>query len=181
MSQEPSDVKDGYQVVCYPDPILRKKAKLVTEIDDEVRQRAQEMMDIMYDAIGVGLAGPQVGWGARVVTLNTTGQPEDGGLFINPRIVKSAGEVCDDEGCLSLPGIRAKIVRAAAVEVEAYGLDGEELHIEADGLLARAWQHEIDHLDGVLIIDRMAPAARLMWRRRLKELEEDYERVAAAQ
>ena len=175
MTDVQQEVKNGYRVVCYPDPVLRKKAKLVAEIDGEVRRRAREMIDIMYDAVGVGLAAPQVGWSARIITLNTTGEPEDEGVFVNPRIARSEGEVTEEEGCLSLPGIRAKIIRSACVEVQAYTLDGDEVRMQADGLLARAWQHEIDHLDGILIIDRMAPAARLMHRRRLKELEQEYE------
>jgi len=175
MSQSNSDdisaVLDGYRVVCYPDPVLGRKAKPIEEIDDEVRRRAAEMIEIMHETRGVGLAGPQAGWSARIVTLNTTGEPDGDAVFINPEITSSAGEETDEEGCLSLPGIQAKISRAAQVEVRAYDLDGQEVNIKTDGLLARAWQHETDHLDGVLILDRMSPAARLVNRRRLKELE----------
>ncbi len=174
MSQPTVDPALKEKLVLYPDPILRRRAKLVREIDDEVRRRAEEMMEIMYAAAGVGLAAPQAGWGARVVVLNTTGDPEDEGVFINPRIVDSQGEIVDEEGCLSLPGIRAKVIRSARVQVEAYTLDGEEVRLDAEGLAARAWQHEIDHLNGVLIIDHMTPAARLMCRRQLKDLEDDF-------
>ena len=176
MSQPPTEPfsLEGYRVVCYPDPVLRKKTQIIEEIDDQVRERAKEMLEIMYETNGIGLAGPQVGWNARICTLNHTGEPEDEGVFINSQILKSEGEEIEEEGCLSFPGIHSKIARATHVEVEAYGLDGEEMHIEAEGLLARAWQHEIDHLDGVLILDRMSPAARLFHRRRLKELESTY-------
>ena len=180
MTRTHSDVAEEPLVVCYPDPVLRKKARPVAEIDDEVRRRAEGMTATMYAAAGIGLAAPQVGWGVRIVVLNATGEPDDEGVFVNPCIVRSEGEVAEEEGCLSLPGLQAKVVRSAFVEVRAYGLDGEEASIEADGLAARAWQHEIDHLDGVLIIDRMGPAARLFHRRLLKELEAEYEQRADA-
>ena len=173
-SSDSAVIAPGYRVVCYPDPVLRKKAQMIEEIDDEVRARAAEMLEIMYESKGVGLAGPQAGWSARIVTVNHTGEDEDERILINPEITKQEGEETDEEGCLSLPGIRGKISRAARVEVEAYDLEGRDVHIEAEGLLARAWQHEIDHLDGVLILDRMSPAAHLLSRRQIKELESAY-------
>lgn len=173
-SAPPTKLTDAYPVVCYPDPILRRKTAPITEIDDDVRRRAQEMVEIMYQAKGVGLAGPQAGWGARICVLNCTGEKGAEGVYINPRIVKAEGDETLEEGCLSLPGIHVKIRRTTWVNVEAYDLNGNELYIEAEGIEARAWQHEIDHLDGVLIVDRMSPAQRLFHARALKELEQDY-------
>lgn len=179
MSQAKTDalpqLLSDYPVVCYPDPVLRRKARMIEEIDDNVRARAELMLEVMYQAKGVGLAGPQVAWSARICALNCTGRDE--GVFINPVILKAAGEETEEEGCLSFPGIRSKISRAAYVEVQAYDLSGNELHLEADGLWARGWQHEIDHLDGVLLLDRMSPAARLLHRRQLKELAAEYEEL----
>ncbi len=143
--------------------ILREKAAPIEAVDDEVRRLARDMFDTMYRAEGIGLAGPQVGVGRRIVVVDVTNE-DDGRhvhALINPAIVESGKETDKaSEGCLSLPGLEEKVVRSTRVTVEALSLDGAPVRIEADGLLARALQHEIDHLDGVLFIDRLSPLKR---------------------
>jgi peptide deformylase len=135
------------------DPVLRKKAQPIKKIDDEVRQLLADMAQTMIEAPGVGLAAPQVGAPVRAIVVRTE---EDGPLYqlINPRVVNCKGVDEGTEGCLSLPTLQGIVVRPAEVTVEALTPDREEICIQADGFLARALQHEIDHLDGVLFIDR---------------------------
>jgi len=135
----------------FPDPVLRRVAKPVTRITKRLVRLAHDMAETMYKANGVGLAAPQVGEDVRLVVIDVG----DGlTTFVNPVIVAKDGSDVDVEGCLSIPGISAYVERAATVTVEALDLDGRPFRLEAGGLLARAIQHEIDHLDGVLIIDR---------------------------
>lgn len=164
------------EIVIYPAPILRLKAKPVEEIDDAVYQRAQEMLELMYEARGVGLAATQIGWSNRLIVKDVIGQKTDNKVFINPVIVEEKGEIIEEEGCLSFPGVLGNVIRAEQVVVIAYNLKGEKLEMEAVGLDARVWQHEIDHIDGRLFIDRMSPASRLGVSQRLKELEREYQK-----
>lgn len=164
------------EIVIYPVPILRLKAKPVKEIDDTVCQRAEEMLELMHEAKGVGLAAPQIGWSKRLIVKDVPGEKVCNGAFINPIIIEEKGEVIGEEGCLSIPGVLGKVVRAEQVVVVAYNLKGEKLEIEAEGLDARVWQHEIDHINGRLFIDRMTPASRLGVSQRLKELEREYQK-----
>jgi peptide deformylase len=159
------------ELKIYPDDVLRTKCKPLREVGDEQARRMRQMLELMYEAQGVGLAGPQVGWSVRVVTLDVEQDKTDPRIFINPRIIESEGEVLEEEGCLSLPGLSARVPRAERVSVCAFTLEGERYETEAEGLHARAWQHEIDHLNGVLFIDRLSPTDRLGLRHRLKELE----------
>lgn len=147
------------------------------EIDEELRRVAAAMFEIMYRARGIGLAAPQAGLDRRIIVANLGGGPErkEGEqVFINPEILDRAGEICEDEGCLSLPGMSVKIPRAERVEVRYRDLDGKEIRRPAEGLEAKLFQHEIDHLDGVLIIDKMTSADRKQWAPFLKGLEEEY-------
>ncbi|MGH7555547.1 MAG: peptide deformylase [Longimicrobiales bacterium] len=143
------------------DPVLRRKAKPVAELDSGVRALINDLFDTMYKEEGVGLAAPQVGISERVIVID----PHDPELqplaLVNPRIVQH-GEELDrgEEGCLSLPGLKDIVERPATVVVEGLGRDGQPLHIEASGLLARILQHEIDHLDGILFVDRVSPLKR---------------------
>jgi len=166
----------GLKVVRYPDPILSRRAAEIERVDDGVRALARRMLEIMYANGGVGLAAPQVGVSARLFVANPAchegGQEQ---VYVNPRIVSREGSDVFEEGCLSVPGVNCKITRSAEATVRATGLDGGEFVTRADGLLARIFQHEIDHLDGVLIADRMSRVARLAHRRTLKELTRDYE------
>ncbi len=163
------------EIVVYPAPLLRKKADPIKEIDDIVYQYAEKMLELMHEAKGVGLAAPQVGWSMRLIVKDIPGDELDNNVFINPVIVEEKGGVIEaEEGCLSFPGILGKVVRAEQVVVVAYNLKGEKLEFEETGLGSRVWQHEIDHIDGRLFIDRMSPASRLNISQRLKDLEREY-------
>ena len=150
------------QVRQYPDPILRMKANEVDEIDDSVTGLVERMRGLMDEARGVGLAAPQLGILRRVLVYQA-GEEEPFRALVNPRIVESGEErIADDEGCLSLGAatVIVEVERPATIVVEATSAEGEEVRIEADGLEARVIQHELDHLDGVLIIDRTSPEQR---------------------
>ena len=158
------------EIVIYPDPVLRKKAREVKSIDDRVARLAAEMAETMYAAPGIGLAAPQVGVSERVILVDVTG-PERKELItlVNPVIVEKEGTVIFEEGCLSLPEVREKVERAARVLVRGYDLDEREREIEAEGLLAIALQHEIDHLNGVLFIDYLSRLKRDMIERKFRK------------
>ncbi|OWZ84163.1 peptide deformylase [Natranaerobius trueperi] len=135
------------------DPALKRVAKRITKIDDRIEKLVSNMLDTMYDADGIGLAAPQIGISKRVITVDT----DEGDVYklINPEITNSSQEKEKAvEGCLSYPGLQGEVIRPRQVTVQALDLNGEEVIIEASGLLARALQHEIDHLDGITFIDR---------------------------
>ena len=161
-------------IVNYPDPVLRQRAKPLTEINKEVYLKVEEMMELMYQAQGIGLAAPQVGWPVRLFIIDADGDGHEEKVFINPVITEEAGELNKEEGCLSFPGIMGKVVRAHRIKAQAYNLKGQKIEIEAEGLAARAWQHELDHLNGCLFIDKMSPASRLAISHQLKEFERSY-------
>ncbi|GAX62724.1 N-formylmethionyl-tRNA deformylase [Candidatus Scalindua japonica] len=163
------------EVVTYPNPVLKTKAKPIKEINNEIRQIAEEMLEAMYDARGIGLAAPQVGLSIRLMVLDVTGEKTGERVFINPYISEEKGETLEEEGCLSFPDVMGKIIRSQYIKVIAYNLKGEKLEIEAEGLLGRAWQHEIDHLNGCLFIEKMTPASTIANQPRLKELELSYQ------
>lgn len=162
------------KIVTYPAPVLRQKAKPMARIDGEIRRKVEEMMELMYHADGVGLAAPQVGWSVRLFIIDTDGNRTGEKVFINPTIIETDGEQNKEEGCLSFPGILGKVIRAQRIRGQAYNLEGQKLEIEAEGLFSRAWQHELDHLNGCLFIDKMSPASRLSVSQQLKELERSY-------
>ena len=143
--------------------VLREEAAPVDTVTDELRRLIQDMFDTMYNAEGIGLAGPQVGVSRRVLVVDVTNDDESRHVhaLINPVIVESS-KATDKavEGCLSIPGIEEKVSRPVRVTVEAMSPDGDPVRIEADDLLARALQHEVDHLDGVLFLDRLSPLKR---------------------
>jgi len=159
------------ELKLYPDRILRRRCQPVREVDDEVLQRAEEMLQLMYETDGVGLAGPQVAWPRQIITLDTIGEHEDPRIFVNPRIVNREGYTEMEEGCLSLPGVRARVPRAEKVTVVAFTILGERIEAEAEDLAAVAWQHELDHLNGILLIDRLSPTQLMTLREELKHLE----------
>ena len=165
----------------YGDPALRKSAIPVGEVTPEVRKIIADMTETMYDEVGIGLAAPQVGIALRLIVIS---DEEGRGVqaLLNPAIVDRSGEVTGEEGCLSIPGVFAPVTRAAQVKVEARSVDGKPLTIEARGLRARVLQHEIDHLDGVLFIDRVDPMVRDRIKRKIKKdgLREDASRHAFA-
>lgn len=137
------------------DPILRKVCKEVKEMTDRTRILIDDMFDTMYEANGVGLAGPQVGVLKRIFVVDVGTEEPEPYVFINPEILEKSGEQTGEEGCLSVPGYQGEVTRADYVKVRALDADMEEFELEADGLLARCIQHESDHLDGVLYIDRV--------------------------
>jgi peptide deformylase len=150
------------QVRQYPDPVLRMKANEVDEIDESVTGLVERMKGLMTEARGVGLAAPQLGILRRVLVYQA-GEEEPFVALVNPRVVETAEEqVADDEGCLSLGAatVIVEVERPSSIVVEAKSPDGDEVRIEAEGLEARVIQHELDHLDGVLIIDRTSPEHR---------------------
>lgn len=161
------------ELVKYPDPVLRARARDVATVDASIRELAEEMLRIMREEDGVGLAAPQVGESLRIFV--TAAQEEESSperVYINPTILSFEGALeASEEGCLSLPGIRGSIRRPPTVTLRATGVDGEPFTVTSSRLLARCWQHEIDHLDGVLIIDRMSAIDRLASRKPLRQLE----------
>ena len=161
------------KVVRYPAPVLRSKRMPPSEVDypGGLGALARDMIETMYLSRGVGLAAPQVGVNVRLAVIDVSpgrGLPM---VLVEPRIVERSGSATDEEGCLSVPGINGRVKRAARVVVEHEDLDGATCRIEAEGLLARVLQHEIDHLDGKLFIDRLGMAKRLSIRRHLSRLE----------
>ena len=161
--------------ICkYPDPVLAKECADIGQIDESIRNLAQDMIDTMYDAPGVGLAAPQVGKSIRLVVVDTAQEEERGNpmVLINPRITSKAGQIVWDEACLSVPDYSADVVRFSEVTVEALDLEGNEIVIEAQGLSAVCLQHELDHLDGILFIDHISSLKRSLYRKkRLKQLK----------
>lgn len=167
---------DEFPLVFYPDPRLRDVAREVKSFDAAFWAKVERLFVRMKDEKGVGLAAPQVGWGVRVFVANCTGEPEDDIAFVNPRILKPRGKDAGEEGCLSFPDIRAEIVRPARVRCEAAGRDGKPFTVDADGLLARCIQHEHDHLEGVLFIDRMREGDRLAIEPDLRDMERRFKK-----
>jgi peptide deformylase len=146
-----------YDIRLIGDPVLRERATEITDVDGKLAQLAEDMVATMYAAPGVGLAGPQVGVRKRIFVYDVGEGPE---TIINPEIRETRGEWGFDEGCLSIPGLAFELVRPKEVHLVGYDLHGNELSIEADELLARCFQHELDHLDGVLFIERLEPGER---------------------
>ncbi len=158
------------EILTYPAPVLRRKCRPVEAITARVRALAAAMLDTLHDAPGVGLAAPQVGEGIRLIVVDVSvgKDPEQAHSLINPALESAQGERIVEEGCLSLPGVSEKIRRHEAVRVRACNLRGEEVLLDARGVLAFALQHEIDHLDGRLILDRLNKTKRELIKRRLK-------------
>jgi peptide deformylase len=163
------------EVLVFPNPRLKCKAKSVEEINEEICQIADAMLVTMYDACGIGLAATQVGISKRLVVLDIEGSKVGERVFVNPYIVEERGEIVEEEGCLSFPGLVGKVMRSQRVTVIAFNLKGERLEFEANGLLGRAWQHEIDHLNGTLFIDKMTPASMIANKQKIKEFELAYQ------
>jgi peptide deformylase len=152
----------------YGDPVLRRRAETIATVTPEIRRLADDMIETMYDEVGIGLAAPQIGASVRLLVV---GDEEGRGaqVLVNPVITEQGGTVTAEEGCLSLPGFFAPVTRAQWVKVEAQDLDGKPLSITARGLRSRVFQHEIDHLDGVLFIDRVDAVTRDRMKRRIKK------------
>ena len=148
-------------ILVYPDPFLARKAARVASVDDRVRNLIRDMFETMYSAEGVGLAAPQVGVGKRVIVVDVS--PVDQEVppmaLVNPEILDRKGTVMGEEGCLSVPGVQGEVPRAETVVVRGLDEQGNPVQFQAGGILSRALQHEIDHLDGVLFIDRIPSSA----------------------
>ncbi|MGD8374589.1 MAG: peptide deformylase [Acidobacteriota bacterium] len=159
------------EIVTYPNEVLSTSGERVERIDDEVRELVGDMIETMYAAPGVGLAAQQVGVARQiaVVDVSVGEDPDQLLVLINPEITAASGSQVDEEGCLSFPGISEMVERPLNVTLRAMNLDGETYEVEAEGFLARAFCHEMDHLNGVLFIDRMSSLKRQLVRRRIKK------------
>ena len=159
-----------FSIVTFPDPVLSKRAKDIDVVDGEVKKLMEDMLETMYSAPGVGLAAPQVGVDKRIIVIDAGGEEKREPIFLaNPEIVSCDGEIIFEEGCLSLPEFREKIKRKEKVCVKGINENGEETVHEAEGLLAVVFQHEIDHLDGILLINRASALKRSIYKRRVKK------------
>jgi peptide deformylase len=166
-----------HEVVKYPDPILARKGDRVTEFTPELAQLVEEMFDSMYAAQGIGLAAPQIGISQQITVIDVSFKenPEDKLVLINPEVLDQEGSQVEEEGCLSLPEIRAKVKRSSWVKVRAQNEKGEFFEVEGEELLARALLHEIDHLHGILFIDHLSPLKRDLVKRKIKKLQKNGE------
>jgi peptide deformylase len=161
------------EIVTYPDPILQRPTEKVTEFDEGLRKLAADMFESMYTAIGIGLAAPQIGVPKRITVIDLSNQKnaDEKIVLVNPEIIHKEGKQVAEEGCLSLPDIRDKVSRAAKVKVRAQDLEGKTIEMEGTELLARAFQHEIDHLDGILFPWRLSALKRDLILRKIRKLQ----------
>jgi peptide deformylase len=155
------------EILIYPDPILRKKAKPVGIIDAKIERLAEDMIETMYAAPGIGLAAPQVGESIRLIVVDVTQKKEAPIVLINPEMISSEGECFEEEGCLSVPNLKEPIQRKQKIVIKGLNPEGNNIQISADGRLAIVLQHEIDHLDGVLIIDLISRLKRDIFKKKL--------------
>ena len=170
------------EIVLYPDPLLTKPCRRITEAELkagkagqwDLPELAERMRATMYAAEGIGLAAPQVGVGLRLFLIDVSKERNTCQVLLNPVLAGMQGSQVEEEGCLSIPGVRAKVKRALSLKLKAVDLKGEPIEFDASELLARVCQHEHDHLDGVLFINKIGMASKFMLRRELSELEEDY-------
>jgi peptide deformylase len=155
----------------YPDPVLKRKAAPVADFGEELQLLIDDMLETMYAAPGIGLAAPQVGISRRVIVIDISSKEDPGQLvvLVNPELVAAEGEEEGDEGCLSVPDFSAKVKRARKVAVRGHDRHGRQVELHAEDLLARALQHEIDHLEGTLLLDRLPPLRREIIKKKLKK------------
>ena len=166
-----------HEVVKWPDPVLAKRGEDVTVFDSALKTLVDEMFESMYIAQGIGLAAPQISISKRITVIDVSFRknPEEKLALINPQVILAEGKQVEEEGCLSLPEIREKVQRAARVKVKAQDVTGKWFEVEGEELLARALQHEIDHLDGVLFIDRLSRLKRELVLRKIRKLQKSGE------
>ncbi|MBS3788095.1 peptide deformylase [Candidatus Bipolaricaulota bacterium] len=161
------------EIVTYPEEVLRRGAEPINEIDQEIRELADKMTEVMFKAEGVGLAAPQIGVGKRLIVVNLE---DDFHILVNPELVeRSDEEETEKEGCLSVPGPEAPVSRSVKVVVRGTDLDGNEVKLTREGLGARVFQHEIDHINGKLFIDHLSEAERSVTLREYRKLQEEEE------
>jgi len=168
------------KVLQFPDPRLKRVSEPIGEITDAIRELARDMCEVMYDEPGIGLAAPQVGEAIRLIVVDTHWTEEDAErnplVLVNPEIVERDGTITWNEGCLSVPDFTAEVERAARVKLRARDLDDKPVEIDAEELQAVCFQHEIDHLDGVLFIDRISRLKRSLYvQKRKRALREEAE------
>jgi len=170
-------VRTIYKIFKYGEPVLEKPTGIIKKFDAELTQLAEDMFATMYAAQGVGLAAPQIGKSLRLAVVDvTTGKnPEAKIIMVNPEIIHAEGEVREEEGCLSIPGFRGYVVRPQFVTVRAQNAKGETFEIRGENLLARAFCHEIDHLNGVLFLQHLSMLKRDLIRRKIKKLRKQGE------
>ncbi len=160
------------EILTYPDPFLKKETRPVIHVDEELQRLFEDMADTMYDAPGVGLAATQVGCDKSVIVFDPTADKENRPyqVLMNPKIIDTQGEILsENEGCLSVPEFRADVKRAEKAVVEGLDREGNPVRIEAEGILAIILQHEIDHLNGILFIDRISVLKREMYKRKVRK------------
>lgn len=162
-------------ITRYPENVLKEPAEPVEQINDNIRHFAEKMIDIMIETKGIGLAAPQAGVGLRMFVISLDGSREGAKVFINPEITPSGSLGTSEEGCLSIPGLNAKVKRYSKCRVTAQDLNGEQFSEDAEGLYAIALQHEYDHLEGTMIKDRLSQVSKIAARKILKELEQKAE------
>lgn len=184
---------DQLRILYYPEPVLRRPALPIEHIDEQIHRLAERMIELMYEARGVGLAAPQVGHSVRLFVAHVPPDPDESvsdhnpptatagpQVYINPRLVEPVGPPeLREEGCLSIPEVTGEVYRSPQITIEALDLSGQPIRQTGAGLLARCWQHEFDHLEGVLIIDRMTQRSRLRNRATLRALERRADRPNA--
>ncbi len=171
-------MSDEIEIIrIYGDPVLRKMAEKVTDFDNNLHEFADRMIQVMYEKNGIGLAGPQVGISHKIVTIDLSfGEEVDNILtLINLEILNKEGEVTFEEGCLSVPGIYEELMRSEKIFARYQDIDGEVQEIEADAMLARVIQHEVDHLEGILFVDRLSTVKRNLLAKKLRSITKDSE------
>jgi peptide deformylase len=166
-----------YSIVKYGDPILEKPGKTITQFNAELEELAEDMFATMYAAQGIGLAAPQIGKSIRLTVVDVTSgkNPEAKIVLVNPEIIHGEGEKREEEGCLSIPGFRGYVVRPQFVTIKAQDLKGESFEIRGEDLLARAFCHEIDHLNGILFLQHLGMLKRDLIKRKIKKLKKQGE------
>jgi peptide deformylase len=166
-----------YSIVKYGDPVLEKPGKTITQFNAELEELAEDMFATMYAAQGIGLAAPQIGKSIRLTVVDVTSgkNPEAKIVLVNPEIIHGEGEKREEEGCLSIPGFRGYVVRPQFVTIKAQDLKGESFEIRGEDLLARAFCHEIDHLNGILFLQHLGMLKRDLIKRKIKKLKKQCE------
>lgn len=160
------------EVVTWPNPALLRKTEPIAEVTDEIQARIDQMYDLMHESGGVGLAAPQVAWSARLLVLNPSDDRDQDEVLINPVIKARRGRVLGEEGCLSFPGIYVQVERAREIDLEYTDRGGERRTDTRRDFMARIVQHELDHLDNILLVHRMSPADRLKFKRELESMKQ---------
>ncbi len=168
------------RIITYPDPRLRKVSQVVERFDEDLAVLAGRLLQLMRQHDGVGLAAPQVGILLRLFVCNPTGDPKDDHVYVNPKLTDLSGQADREEGCLSIPDVNVNVRRSLSCKMHAFDLQGRPVEEEGTDLLARCWQHECDHLEGRLIIDRMSESDKIANRKAIRQLETDHKRKKIA-